>query len=202
MGDDFTKIQGRFKTHLNLTSQDVAEVICTRLLAKDPACPEELINLYAAEKSNLKTLFQFADGSRTYRGFQDDGDFCAFYPFQPYQFELLQASLIALSKHNFFTGKHRAIGERSMLGILQDVAKVIAAKSVGRLATFDQMFEGIRSALRGDLQTAVQTAERNLGGLGALPVRLLKSLFLLKFVKEFKATPRNLAILLIDGWRD
>lgn len=199
MGDDFTKIQGRFKTHLNLTSQDVAEVICTRLLAKSPSCPEDLTNLYATEKSNLKTLFQFGDGSRTYRGFKDDDDFCAFYPFQPYQFELLQASLIALSKHNFFTGKHRAIGERSMLGILQDVAKVIAGESVGRLATFDQMFEGIRSALRGDLQTAVQTAERNLGGAKALAVRILKCLFLLKFVKEFKATPRNLAILLIDN---
>jgi hypothetical protein len=197
-GDDFTKIQARFKTILNLTSQDVAEVICSRLLAKDPATPEDLVRLYAAEKNTLKTLFQFSDGSRTYRGFQDEDDFCAFYPFHPYQFEVLQASLIALSKHNFFTGKHRAIGERSMLGILQDVAKSIAGEPVGRLATFDRMFEGIRSALRGDLQTSVQTAERNLGGPGSLPVRLLKCLFLLKFVKEFKATPRNLAILLID----
>lgn len=196
--NDFTKIQGRFKTLLNLTSQDVAEVICRRLLAKKPARPDALTALFAAEKSNLKTLFQFTDGSRTYRGFKDDADFCNFYPFHPYQFELLQAALIALSKHNFFTGRQRSIGERSMLGILQDVVKSIAGEPVGRLATFERMFEGIRNALRADLQNAIQTAERNLGGPSALSVRLLKALFLLKFVKEFKATPRNLAVLLID----
>ena len=198
-GNDFTKIQGRFKTLLNLTSQDVAEVICRRLLAKDPACPPELTALYAAEKNNLKTLFQFGDSSRTYRGFKDDADFCSFYPFLPYQFELLQASLIALSKHNFFTGRQRSIGERSMLGILQDVVKDIADEPVGRLATFDRLFEGIRNALRADLQNAIQTAERNLGGASSLPVRLLKALFLVKYIPNaFKATPRNLAILLID----
>lgn len=198
VGDDFTKITARFKTSLNLTSQDVAEVICTRLLAKDPPCPPALASLYASEKSNLKTLFQFSDGSRSYRGYRGEEEFCGFYPFHPCHFELLQASLIALSKHSFFTGRHRSIGERSMLGILQDVVKAIADEPVGRLATFDCMFEGIRNALRGDLQTAVQAAERNLGGPQALPVRLLKVLFLVKFVREFKASPRNLAILLLD----
>lgn len=196
--NDFTKIQGRFKTLLNLTSQDVAEVICRRLLAKTPAKPQELTRLYTTEKSNLKTLFQFGDGSRNYVGFRSEDDFCNYYPFHPYQFELLQASLIALSKHNFFTGRQRSIGERSMLGILQDVVKSIAIEPIGRLATFDRMFEGIRNALRADLQNAIQTAERNLGGANVLSVRLLKALFLLKFVKEFKPTPRNLAILLID----
>ena len=196
--NDFTKIQGRFKTLLNLTSQDVAEVICCRLLAKTPAQPPALVKLYTTEKNNLKTLFQFTDGTRTYRPFKSEEDFCSFYPFHPYQFDLLQASLIALSKHNFFTGRQRSIGERSMLGILQDVVKAIAAEPLGRFATFDRMFEGIRNSLRGDLQTSIQTAEKNLGGPSALPVKLLKLLFLLKFVKEFKTTPRNLAILLID----
>ena len=196
--NDFTKIQGRFKTLLNLTSQDVAEVICRRLLAKNPTHPPALTKLFETEKNNLKTLFQFGDSSRTYRTFKSEEDFCGFYPFHPYQFELLQASLISLSKHNFFTGRQRSIGERSMLGILQDVVKSIAAEPIGRLATFDRMFEGIRNALRADLQNAIQTAERNLGGSTVLSVRLLKALFLLKFVKEFKPTPRNLAVLLID----
>jgi hypothetical protein len=197
-GNDFTKIQGRFTTLLNLTSQDVAEVICRRLLAKAPPKPVVLSKLYTAEAANLKTLFKFGDESRDYRGFADEEDFCAFYPFHPYQFELLQGALITLSKHNFFTGKAKSIGERSMLGILQDVGKGIAKAPIGQLATFDTMFEGLRGALRGDLQTAIQTAERNLGGAHSLPVRLLKALFLLKYVNEFKATPRNLAILLID----
>jgi len=194
-GTDLTKIQGRFIQPLNLTSQDVAEVICRRLLAKKET--GELFALYESEKENLRTLFKFGDKSRDYPGFKSEEDFADFYPFQPYQFELLQASLIELSRHNFFTGKFKSIGERSMLGILQDVVKSLGDDPVGRLATFDAMFDGIRSSLRADLQTSVLTAERLLGE-SSMETRVIKVLFLLKFVKEFKSTPRNIAILLID----
>ena len=194
-GTDLTKIQGRFIQPLNLTSQDVAEVICRRLLAKKET--ENLFALYDSEKENLRTLFKFGDKSRDYPGFKSEQDFADFYPFQPYQFELLQASLIELSRHNFFTGQFKSIGERSMLGILQDVVKGLGDEQVGRLATFDAMFDGIRSSLRADLQTSVLAAERLLGE-SSMETRVIKVLFLLKFVKEFKSTPRNIAILLID----
>lgn len=194
-GTDLTKIQGRFIQPLNLTSQDVAEVICRRLLAKKDR--EDLFALYDSEKENLRTLFKFGDKSRDYPGFKSEQDFADFYPFQPYQFELLQASLIELSRHNFFTGKFKSIGERSMLGILQDVVKSLGDEQVGRLATFDAMFDGIRSSLQANLQTSVLTAERLLGE-SSMESRVIKVLFLLKFVKEFKSTPRNIAILLID----
>ena len=196
--NDFTKIQGRFKALLNLTSQDVSEVICRRLLAKTPQATSELEQLFIDEGSNLRTLTQFGDGSRNYVTFKDATEFTAYYPFLPYQFELLQASLIALSQHNFFTGRQRSIGERSMLGILQDVVKSVSGDTIGRLASFDAMFEGIRNALRADLQTSIQSAERNLGGMSSLPVRVMKILFLVKFVKEFKSSARNIAVLLID----
>jgi hypothetical protein len=39
-------------------------------------------------------------------------------------------------------------------------------------------------------------AENQLGE--GIPLQILKALFLLKWVREFKATPRNIAILLID----
>jgi hypothetical protein len=195
-GTDITKIQGRFIQPLNLTSQDVAEVICKRLLAKQET--GALHALFESEKENLRTLFKFGDKSRDYnQEFQGADHFADFYPFHPYQFELLQASLIELSRHNFFTGKFKSIGERSMLGILQDVVKSLGDEQVGRFATFDAMFDGIRSSLRADLQTSVLTAERLLGE-GSMETRVIKALFLLKFVKEFKSTPRNIAILLID----
>jgi hypothetical protein len=196
--NDFTKIQGRFKTLLNLTSQDVAEVISRRLLFKVPEQPPALVALHRADGANLRMLFQFGDNSRTFRGWADEAEFCAYYPFHPYQFELLQLALISLSRHGFFTGRARSIGERSMLGILQDVVKSIGDEEPGVLAAFDGMFEGIRNSLRGDLQSSVLMAERQLGGAGMLPVRVLKALFLVKFVQQFKSTVRNIAILLID----
>jgi hypothetical protein len=128
--NDFTKIQGRFKTRLNLTSQDVAEVICERLLAKQPDNPPSLLELYQNEKNNLRTLFKFSDGSRDFRGFKDESHFCVTYPFHPYQFDLFQSCILALSRHNAFTGKHTAIGERSMLGVFQEVAKRIKSLDI------------------------------------------------------------------------
>jgi hypothetical protein len=88
------------------------------------------------------------------------------------------------------------VGERSMLAVFQEVAKSIRNVDIGRLATFDLMYDGISASIRGDMQTAIKMAERQLGE--GFPIRILKALFLLKWVREFKATARNVAILLID----
>ena len=83
-----------------------------------------------------------------------------------------------------------------MLAVFQEVAKAVRDEEVGRLATFDLMYDGIAASIRGDMQTTIKMAERQLGE--GIPLRILKALFLLKWVREFKATPRNVAILLID----
>ncbi len=195
-GQDFTKIAARFKTRLTLTSADVREVIQKRLLAKKEAEPKSLVSIYDAEKENLQTLYRFSDGSVEYKGWRGSDQFCEFYPFCLYQFDLFQRCIERLSQHDAFTGKHTAVGERSMLAVFQEVAKKLRNENVGRLATFDLMFDGISASIRGDFQTSIRQAERQLDNIVA--VRILKALFLLKWVREFKATPRNIAILLIE----
>lgn len=195
-GDDFTKIQGRFKTRPNLTSADVKEVIQKRLLAKTEEEPEVLTDIYDAEKDNLVTLYRFTDDSVQYKGWRGSDEFCDFYPFHPYQFDLFQRCIEQLSRHDMFTGRHTSVGERSMLEVFQSVAKGMRADAVGCLATFDRMFDGISATIRGDLQTSIHQAAQHLDN--PLAIRILKALFLLKWAREFKANPRNVAILLID----
>jgi hypothetical protein len=196
--DDFTKIMGRFDIRPTLTSANVAEVIQKRLLAKKKSAMPALESLYEAEKENLRTLFRFSDGSRDYPSFKTAADFSDYAPFHLYQFDLFQESIEQLSKHDAFTGKHTAVGERSMLSVFQQVAKQIADLPINTFATFDLMFEGLANVLRGDFQRSVKTAEKNLTAEHPLAVRILKSLFLLKYVPEFKSTPRNVSILLIE----
>ena len=196
--NDFTKIQARFKNRMKLTSQDVAEVIQKRLLLKNERGVNELSELYHDQENNFKTLFDFADGSQTYRNFQDRDHFIHSYPFIPYQFALFQSVIQNLSLHSAFEGKHSSVGERSMLGVFQQVAIHIAAHQIGQLATFDLMFEGIRTALKSQIQRAVIQAENHLDNPFA--VHVLKALFLVKYVKEFKATVRNLCVLMLDGF--
>jgi hypothetical protein len=114
----------------------------------------------------------------------------------PYQFPLFQSAIRGLSLHNGFEGKANSVGERSMLGVFREVAMAIDREPVGQLATFDRMFEGIRGVAQERIQSAVNNAERHLGDPYA--VRLLKALFLVKYVKEFKATPRNLGVLMLE----
>ncbi len=197
-GNDFSKIQDRFASRMKLTSADVAEVIQKRLLTKTDEGVRLLSDIYHAQSNNFKTLFDFADGSQTYRNYQDRDHFIHSYPFIPYQFALFQSAIQNLSQHNAFEGKHSSVGERSMLGVFQQVAIQIGDHEIGQLATFDLMFEGIRTALKSNIQRAIIQAENHLDGPFA--IRLLKTLFLVKYVKEFKPTLRNLCVLMLDGF--
>lgn len=197
-GNDFSKIQARFANRMKLTSADVAEVIQKRLLMKTEDGGHLLSSIYSAQANNFKTLFDFADGSQTYRNFQDLDHFIHCYPFIPYQFALFQSAIQNLSQHNAFEGKHSSVGERSMLGVFQQVAIQIGNHEVGQLATFDLMFEGIRTALKSNIQRAIIQAEKHLDNPFA--IRLLKTLFLVKYVKEFKPTVRNLCVLMLEGF--
>ncbi len=198
--NDFSKIQARFANRLKLTSADVAEVIQKRLLTKNDTGAALLATTYEQQFNNFKTLFEFADGGQQYTNFRDAEHFTYCYPFVPYQFPLFQAAIRGLSQHNGFEGKANSVGERSMLGVFRDVAIAIDNEPVGQLATFDRMFEGIRGALKSAIQSAINNAERHLGDEYA--VRVLKALFLVKYVKEFKATLRNLSVLMLERFGD
>ncbi|MDA3971819.1 MAG: BREX system P-loop protein BrxC [Desulfobulbaceae bacterium] len=196
--NDFSKIQARFANRMKLTSANVDEVIQKRLLLKNESGVATLSDVYHEQVNNFKTLFDFGDGSQSYKNFKDRDHFIHAYPFIPYQFTLFQAAIQSLSQHNAFEGKHSSVGERSMLGVFQHVAKHIANHSIRELATFDLMFEGIRTALKAQIQRAVLNSEQHLGDEFA--VRVLKALFLVKYVKSFKATVRNISILMLDNF--
>lgn len=199
-GDDFTKIQARFANRLKLTSTNVAEVIQRRLLKKTEASKPELQSLYEQHTGNLRTLFGFTDGSITYKNFRDDDHFVDCYPFIPYQFDLFQSVIQGLSVHNVFEGKHSSVGERSMLAVFQQVAKQIQDQTMGQLATFDLMFEGMRTAIKSGAIQPILTLERN--AEGEFAPRLLKTLFLVKYVQGFKATVHNLSILMLESFEE
>jgi hypothetical protein len=201
-GNDFSKIQARFSARVKLTSQDVEEVISKRLLEKNDAGAAALGSIYSQEAANFPTIFNFVEGAKTYRNYIDKDRFINAYPFVTYQIPLFQAAIEGLSDHNMFEGKNSSVGERSMLGVVQEVAKRIGVEQVGYLATFDQMFAGIGAALKAASQSAILQAEKHLPDPGSevtvLANRLLKALLLVKYVDSFKATPRNLTVLVYD----
>lgn len=196
MTNDFSKIQDRFKIRLKLTSQNVDEVIQKRLLKKNEKGETFAEKAYDKEKNNFGTLFDFTDGATTYKNFVNEQHFADCYPFPQYQFTLFQRSIESLSAHAAFEGRNSSVGERSMLGVFQHVVKVIGDKEVGQLATFDLMFAGIEATLKPFLTSSIYKANNNLENPFA--IRVLKVLLLVKYIKGFNATPKNLRVLLLE----
>ena len=198
-GNDFSKIEARFSTKLPLTGANADEVIQRRLLEKKPSVAPDIDALYARHAGDLPTMFDFADGSKRYKTYEDGAEFAGSYPFVPYQFDLFRTTMINLSDKDAFAGKFTAIGERSMLAVCQDALKALChdtARALGSAVPFDFWFEGIRLSLKSSQINQVIVAEHHLAD--PLAIRLLKALYLVKYVREFRATARNLAILLID----
>ena len=112
-GNDFSKIQGRFKTRLSLSSANVDEVIRKRLLAKNDTAFKTLKASFPQIEPILNNNFTFKDSAEM-KKYANADDFASIYPFIPYQFNLLQAVLTSIREHGA-SGKHLAEGERSML---------------------------------------------------------------------------------------
>jgi hypothetical protein len=196
--NDFSRIQARFKIKIPLTSANVDEVVEKRLLKKNDSANSELKKVYSKESEHLRTIYSFSDAGVQFKGFKDDKDFINKFPFLPYQFELFQQCRRALSTHNAFQGKHSSVGERSMLGVFQQVTQKLGDSELSGLVSFDRMFEGIRNELKGEIQSSILVAENNLGNPFA--IRVLKTLFMVKYYNSFKTTKRNVSVLLIDTY--
>jgi len=194
--NDFSRIQARFKIKVPLTSANVDEVIEKRLLKKNSESYKRLIDEYKKTYSQLDTLLTFSEAGVQFKGYKGEDDYARKYPFTPYQFDLFQNCRRSLSVHNAFQGKHAAIGERSMLGVFQQVVNAIDTRDSNALVSFDLMFEGIRNELKGEIQSSISLAENHLDN--KIAIKVLKTLFMVKYFTSFKTTTRNISVLLID----
>ncbi|MGL5938288.1 MAG: BREX system P-loop protein BrxC, partial [Phocaeicola sp.] len=192
---DFSRIQGRFTTRISLTSANADEVIQRRLLEKKEEAEKMLCAVYDKQKNIIKSLFNFGEKSQFKTSYKSDAQFAITFPFIDYQFDLLQRAIIELSKNNAFSGKQQSVGERSLLTITQEVAKAYQTKDLNQIVQFCDMYEGIRGILQTKIQTDIQQAERTLNDEMALKV--LKTLFLIKYVKGFPSTTDNLTKILL-----
>ena len=135
--NDFSKIQGRFKTRLSLSSANVDEVIQERLLAKRPEVVEPLQQVFQAKGDILKHQLTFTDCGMTFRPYRDAADFVKNYPFAPYQFQLVQRIFEAIRKAGA-TGLHLSRGERSILDAFQSAGIAVANQEVEVLVRHGQ----------------------------------------------------------------
>ena len=166
--NDFSKIQGRFKTRLSLSSGNVDEVIQKRLLAKTEPARAALTQVYADSADILKNQLSFSNVGMSFKPFADAPDFAAVYPFAPYQFQLVQKVFEAIRRHGV-TGLHLARGERSMLDAFQSAATQLGDQAVGVLVPLYRFYPAIESFLEGVVKSTIDNAARNASSIPSTP---------------------------------
>lgn len=204
VGNDFSKIQGRFNTRLSLSSSSVDEVIQARVLAKTPEAQGVLEEQYAAQNAVLKNLFTFENATGDLIGYASEQDFVASFPFVSYQFKVIQNVLTEIRKHGS-SGKHLSGGERSMLSGFQEAAQAIQDQDQNALVPFWRFYDTLNTFLEGYIRRVIdrcaEAASQGDQGLRPQDVSVLKLLFLLRHNKDIEANLNNLAILMVDDVR-
>ncbi len=193
---DFSKIQGRFKTRLSLSSANVDEVIQERLLAKKDDARvrgemERVCNL-----DILRNQLSFTNVGMTFKQYRDSDDFCCNYPFAPYQFQLIQKVFEAIRKAGA-TGLHLSRGERSILDAFQSAGKAVGDKEVGVLVPLYCFYPSIESFLDTAVKRTIDQAAGN-DSLKPFDIEILRVLFLIRYVDEIRGNIDNLVTLCID----
>ena len=198
VGNDFSKIQGRFNTRLSLSSSSVDEVIKRRVLEKTEAATLELGQEYDQQSAVLKNLFTFEDSRGDLLGFESQTDFVESYPFANYQFKVLPDVMNEVRKHGA-KAAHMSTGERSMLSAFQESAQAVQEEGTTALVPFWRFFDTISKDLdHGIIQVVSRASDAAEAGRGLAPadVSLLKLLYLIRYIGYLKATVGNLAILM------
>jgi hypothetical protein len=130
------------------------------------------------------------------KNYRDKDEFVSDYPFAPYHFQLLQKVFESIRKAGA-TGKHLAMGERSMLDAFQSAAKNIGDKKVGALVPLYEFYPAIESFLDTAVKRTIDQAKDN-SGLEPFDGQLLRVLFLIRYVDIIKSNIDNLVTLCIE----
>ncbi|NCC19592.1 BREX system P-loop protein BrxC [Candidatus Saccharibacteria bacterium] len=202
--DDFSKILGRFDTKIKLSSTDIDEVIRQRLLAKTDDATTSLVSTYNTRQAEIANLLTFGEGGTYKATYRSAQDFAATYPYIPYQFKLLQDTYMSIREKGF-AGAHLSSGARSLLGAIQETAKVHANSEIGTLVPFSAFFETVVTAIDSSIIQIFDQVDRMIkeGVLEPQDKEILKTLFMLRSSQETMPTNlENLAVLSVTNLSD
>jgi len=194
--NDFSKIAGRFKTRLSLSSSNTDEVIQKRLLRKTPEAETELRAAWEQSGDILRNQITFDRSGPTLNNFDGPESFVANYPFAPYHFQLVQKVFEEIRKVGA-TGAHLAYGERSMLDAFQMAAMSVAGEQIGALVPMHAFYRSVEGFLDTAVKRTIDQASEN-PSLDAFDVQILRTLFMIRYVELIKGTLDNLVTLSIE----
>ncbi len=157
--DEVGKILGRFEVRASLQGTSPEYITQKRILDKKAEVEMMLGNKFNNDKAKLDAQFILPG---TYRSYKDKDDFIAYYPFVPYQFQLIQKVLNSFVEMNYVDRQVQG-NERSMINITFSIAKETRNMEVGDFISFDKFFGAMfQGSLKHEGQMAFENARKAL----------------------------------------
>ncbi len=185
----------RFQNPVDLKPNDITEVTKQRLLKKKATFEPPLRALYAKHENALKLH------SKLEAGYQRELNAQAFtdlYPLLPYQFDLI-IDIIGTIRSQGQAGATYGAAVRPILVMISDLLNApelgLAQSKVGKLVTFDEVYDILGHRIRADRRDSVDQIVSQLGA-SALETRAAKALVLLSMVRGVKKTLKSVAAVL------
>jgi hypothetical protein len=200
--NEFDKIRDRFSLRLSLTSENIEKVLEERILKKKESKRSDLDAMYHQASGNIATVCTLKGANRPLP--QPDLDrFIADYPFPPYQLSILQQIFAAVRTPG---GEQEKIEgtERSLIGVTQAILKSpetgFASSPVGRLISFDEVYDQIENELPSVDRRTID--EVDIPPNPSFLKCILKALYLIQRLEWVPRTADNLARLLVGHVSD
>lgn len=152
--DEVGKILGRFEVRASLQGTSPEYITQKRILEKKGEVEIQLADMFNKDKAKLDAQFILPS---TYQSYKSKDDFAAFYPFVPYQFQLIMKVLDSFVNMNYVDKQVKG-NERSLLNITFSIAKETAECEVGEFIPFDRFFNAM---FQGSMQHLGQRAMEN-----------------------------------------
>lgn len=199
--DQYGKIMGRFQTRVALQGTNTEYITQKRILDKDEDAIVELGKLYNAKQAALDSQFSLPTG---YRKYADKQDFINYYPFVPYQFQLIMNVFDAFVALEYVDTEVKG-NERSVLKVTHKTAQDHKEDKIGDLISFDMLFGSMFEAgLKHDGQQAIKNANQIISTYSdkAFGQRVVNLLFMICNISDrnkllFPATLENITTLMM-----
>ena len=202
--DEVGKILGRFEVRASLQGTSPEYITQKRILDKKGDVEIMLADMFNKDKAKLDAQFVLPS---TYKTFKDKDNFAAYYPFVPYQFQLIKNVLDAFEELNYVDKQVKG-NERSLINITYSIARETQEMEVGEFVPFDKFFGAmVQGSMQHLGQLAFQNARHALEVIDdekkqAFYRRVVYVLFMICNLKEgdkqqFSATIDNVVTLLM-----
>ncbi len=193
---DMKKIEDRFRFKFSLTTENIERVLEDRILKKKIAGADAVRDAYNSARGVVRSLGELSGVQGRSLLECDEQRFVDFYPFFPYQVELIP-EIVKTLRARGGRADQLSGSTRTLLAITQDILragrKPYLKLAVGELVSFDEVYYNLsgEGEISPDIRRELSQIEKVVNGANPLTRRVTEILFLIDELTIRALEPRH-----------